>query len=98
MSSGTPFALRGTFVHAPDFGILEVLQDTVCIVSGHRSGGKILAMVPGTEADTKMQELGLQITVHKIPVSHLTAPLDWYFPYHVASIHSLTSGEFWAKS
>ena len=94
-----PFALRGTFVHAPAFGTLEVLQDTVCIVSGLRSGGKILAIAPGTEADTKMQELGLQITVHKIPVSHLTAPLDWYSPYmHAASIHSLTAGDCRARS
>ena len=70
MISDTPFAFRGTFVHAPEFGKLQVLQDTVCIVSGRRSGGRILAIVPAAEADNKMEELGLQITVHKIPVIH----------------------------
>ena len=71
MTSSMSFALRGTFVHAPDFGIVEVLQDTVCFVSGRRCGGRILAMCPAAEADNTMQELGLQITVHNIPVKTL---------------------------
>ena len=63
-----PFALRGTFVHCPVFGEIEVLQDTVCIVSSKRAGGKILALVPGADADSKMEELGVQVAVHQIPV------------------------------
>ena len=62
------FALRGTFVHAPDIGTVEVLRDTVCIVSGRRCGGKILALCPSAEADNTMQKLGLQINIHEIPV------------------------------
>ena len=65
-----PFALRGTFVHATAFGAIEVLQDIVCVVSGRRSGGKILAIIPAEKADAKMAELGLQIAIHQIPVRH----------------------------
>ena len=63
-----PFALRGTFIHATAFGTVEVLQEIVCVVSGRRSGGKILAIVPAEKADAKMAELGLQIAIHQIPV------------------------------
>ena len=73
-SMSMPFALRGTFVHSPVFGEVAVLQDTVCIVSGKRSGGKILALVPGADADSKMEELGLQVAVHQIPVPLIRAP------------------------
>ncbi|CAK0782316.1 hypothetical protein CVIRNUC_005629 [Coccomyxa viridis] len=68
------FALRGTFVHSPVFGEVQVLQDTVCIVSGKRSGGKILALIPGADADSKMEELGLQAAVHQIPEGRLMCP------------------------
>ena len=65
-----PFALRGTFIHATAFGTVEVLQEIVCVVSGRRSGGKILAIVPAEKADVRMAELGLQIAIHQIPVRH----------------------------
>ncbi len=68
MTSSMSFALRGTFVHAPKIGAVEVLQDTVCFVSGRRHGGRILAICPAAEADNTMKRLGLQITVHNIPV------------------------------
>ena len=88
------FALRGTFVHAPDFGTVEVLQDTVCIVSGRRCGGKILALCPATPAEEAIQALGLQINIHKIPVLHLerlpcSCPCA-YFKRHTALSLSLT--------
>ena len=71
MTSSMSFALRGTFVHAPDIGTVEVLQDTVCFVSGRRHGGRILAVCPAADVDNTMRELGLQITVHSIPVNDL---------------------------
>ena len=55
-------------MHSPVFGEVAVLQNTVCFVSGKRAGGKILALVPAADADSKMEELGLQIAVHQIPV------------------------------
>ena len=60
-------------MHSTVFGEVEVLQDTVCIVSGKRSGGKILALVAGADADSKMEELGLQVAVHGIPVPIIQA-------------------------
>ncbi len=71
MTSSMSFALRGTFVHAPDIETVEVLQDTFCFVSGRRHGGNILAICPAAEADSTMKKLGLQITVHNIPVYDL---------------------------
>ena len=63
-----PIALRGTFVHSPVFGEVAILQDSVCFVSSKRSGGKLLALVPSADADSKMEELGLQVAIHQIPV------------------------------
>lgn len=80
MTSSMSFALRGTFVHAPDFGNVEVLQNTVCFVSGRRCGGKMLAICPAAEADNTMQALGLQITIHNIPVDSLKTLRSCFYP------------------
>ena len=70
-------------MHSPVFGEVAILQDTVCFVSGKRSGGKILALVPGTDADRKMEELGLQVAIHQIPVP-LSRAGDCIFLYRSA--------------
>jgi hypothetical protein len=65
------FALRGTFVHAPVFGEVDVLEDHICIVSSRLDGGKILSLLPAADASASLSHFGLQeCTVYTIPVQN----------------------------
>lgn len=64
-------ALRGTFVHAPVFGLLEILEDYICVASARKDGGKIIALVPARDSASLLTRFSLELdTVYRPPVSY----------------------------
>ena len=63
------FALRGTFIHSPQFGSLEILPDHYCIVQDRKEGGRILDLQPATAEDGVLAKHGLHPSaVYSLPV------------------------------
>jgi hypothetical protein len=63
------FALRGTFIHSPQFGSLELLSDHYCIVQDKKAGGRILDLQPAGAGDEILAKHGLHSSaVYCLPV------------------------------
>lgn len=69
------FAVRGTFIHSPAFGSIDILQDHLCIVQSKKDGGSILAFQTAQGSDAVLDQYGLHSTVYRLPVhSPLQSP------------------------
>lgn len=59
MAAESTLVIRGTFIHAPEYGKLEVLEDKVLAVRVGDETSSILAIVDGATEEQLLQSHGL---------------------------------------